>query len=143
MSIIKQYKEHLQAINDLVATHGNEIIEEAFKELFDQYDHLDAVFVYGYTPGFNDGDPCTHRQYAETDPDEMEGYLEENCEGEFDEDVRLNEDLSGTQAGEIQTTLSNLGDLFERILDTDYYIFAKRNDDSTIELNIGEYECGY
>ena len=38
----------------------NRFGEEYFKDLFSRYENLNMVYLIGYTPSFNDGDPCTH-----------------------------------------------------------------------------------
>lgn len=39
---------------------GAEAFEAYTKSLFEKYPELDAFVILGWTPGFNDGDPCTH-----------------------------------------------------------------------------------
>lgn len=36
-------------------------LDNALKAIFREFPEIMSITSYGYTPGFNDGDPCTHR----------------------------------------------------------------------------------
>lgn len=142
MSKINEYLEHKNAIDSLVKGHSKEMIQDLFNELFTKYKNLDVVFIYGYTPGFNDGDPCYHRQYVEVDSEEITERVEEYLDL-LDEEVEYNSNLTGDEISDITDSVDDLEDLFEHIYDTDYYIIARKEEDGSITIDNGEYDCGY
>lgn len=142
MSKMNDYLKHQKAINELTQNHGEEMIQELFERLFSSTSALDVVFIYGYTPGFNDGDPCYHRQYVEVGSDEVNERIEEYLDI-LDEDESYNDNLSSDEADEIVSSIDELSDLFEQIYDTDFYVIARRAEDGSIEIHIGDYDCGY
>lgn len=73
--VIKSLNE--SAFMDLVALVENTMRAEK----------VPAVFVYGWTPGFNDGDPCTHSQNLSEEPlDDLHSSFE-NPEEEFGKEL--------------------------------------------------------
>lgn len=144
MSKINEYLEHQKAIDELVKDNGNEMIQDLFNGLFTQYKNLDVLFIYGYTPSFNDGDPCYHRQYVEVESGDITDRVDEYLDLlDEDEEVEYNVNLTYDETVSITDSVDELEDLFERIYDTGYYIIARREEDGSIDIVNGDYDCGY
>lgn len=120
---------------------------------------MSKLVIYGYTPGFNDGDACTHsgeswytdrgfQEFAEYDvyaylsfmgvPDEIsesgEAYDWEGFEG------------VNTYSDEDTPTVNNLVDMLEYLVEEIYYTdYMVMFDFSTEETNIvhEDYDCGH
>lgn len=124
--------------------------------LFRSTPGLQCVQGCGYTPGFNDGDPCVHShevhanagtRYADsffTDKGEEVGLREEleqtvlGC-GTVDEiEARWTAELAVAQAA-----INRVPGLFEATLGTDWVIHATYSEADGVELRIFDYDCGY
>lgn len=150
MNKFEEYNSHLTAIRKLVKDHGDEMVTGFFETLFAENKNLDVVLVYGYTPGFNDGDPCTHTQYSVYDAEEINDtfdfydYFSDEDEDDVDEKTsKLNEHLSTKDAYEIESKIDSIEELLERVYDTNFYLCVLRKEDGSIEINTGDYDCGY
>lgn len=150
MNKFEEYNNHLNAIKALVKSDGKEMVKGFFEILFADHKDLEMVLVYGYTPGFNDGDPCSHTQYSIFDGNEIIDTVDLLDILEFDEDEdeddaleNINSKLSSTEAQKIERKIDAVDDLLERVYYTDFYVFARRLEDGTIEIDKGDYECGY
>ena len=118
-------------------------------ELFEAIPELQSVSVHGYTPGFNDGDPCYHQWCF--DADEMSisvGDGESERVDEFDrgsEFYKKYYDLSGdwprppAALVEFGKVLAPLGDTLLDIYDTDTEITFHRDG----SISVSDYDCGY
>lgn len=134
MNTIEKYKE-LKA--DIVTSLNNEFS----KELFAKYPDLNAVMIRGWTPGFNDGEPCTHFQeiILSRECDSMDELFEFDEESESD----VNEKLSKEDSAAIMSLLDSLEDIFYDAYETDWELTMKRLSDGTIEVELNDYECEY
>lgn len=151
MNKFEEYKTHLAAIKSLVKSDGDAMVKGFFEALFAEHEKLDMVLVYGYTPSFNDGDPCSHSQYSIFVGDEINDtvdlwdLLEIDVDDEDNEDSleNINSKLSSTEAQKIERKIDAIDDLLERVYDTDFYVLARRLEDGTIDIDFGDYDCGY
>ena len=65
MTILKEYIAIKKQYEDKLSEFGTkENIIKAVEELSQDHEGLDVVVFVGYTPGFNDGEPCTHSSYV-------------------------------------------------------------------------------
>lgn len=148
MNKFEEYKMHMSAIKELVKSDGDAMVQGFFETLFAEHKNLDMVLVYGYTPGFNDGDPCTHTQYSTLDGDEINDTVDlwdmlEVEDETGDELEEINSKLSREESQKIEYKIDAVDDLLERIYDTNFYLFAIRKEDGSVELTTGDYDCGY
>jgi|SRR6478609_2323147 len=151
MNKFEEYKMHLEAIKSLVKSDGEAMVKGFFETLFAENKDLDMVLVYGYTPGFNDGEPCTHSQYSNFDGEEINGTVDlwdivdiDEDEDDWEEALEnINSKLSRDNMQKIEYAIDKIDDLLERVYDTNFYILARRIEDGTIVLTVGEYDCGY
>lgn len=109
------------------------------KPMFDQYKNLDYIRFIGYTPSFNDGEPCEHTSYIDLDEYESD---EEWMNNETTSKT-LNENLTRDEEKEISKYAGSIETIIEAIYYTNYEITVLRDDDSlSVDVN-EEYDCGY
>lgn len=144
-----------------ISDNQKQILIDVSKEL-KEINGMNKVVIKGYTPCFNDGDACTHSssvyfnqrydfgELAEDDSisglAEFLGAPEEFIYGEDDlynwEDLNSVNTYSAEDQDKINSLVSMLDDLIERIYDTDYIVFIDlTTDEPTISYQ--SYDCGY
>ena len=69
-------EELLKTYKDVDNSVSKDFLKGKLREIFDALPDLTHIELIGYTPGFNDGDPCYHRQYVNDD-----GYILKNGTG--------------------------------------------------------------
>ncbi len=132
--------------------------------IFDEFPDLNRVIIQGYTPGFNDGDPCVHSQetylnirgFAEhNEEDEAFRYIsnEENPVLSWDARYVLNEGVDGfrfnvnmtpEQLGDVHKAFGAFTQAIEDLYNTDFTLTWERSrDDGKIVFSHERYECGY
>lgn len=57
-------EELLKTYEDKDNRVSKDFLKGKLREIFDALPDLTHIEMYGYTPSFNDGDPCYHRQYV-------------------------------------------------------------------------------
>lgn len=60
MSSFKRVKELKTKFDKIVKKEGEKALEEIFKEAINKHNDLQEICIRGYTPSFNDGDPCIY-----------------------------------------------------------------------------------
>jgi len=171
-----------ETLNNLAAI-GNQVLElqrqakearktalEPFLEALAASGAVSIITVRGYTPGFNDGEPCTHssdfwvnvQNHSAEDVD-MTGDLEE-IELEdyqtYDREQRRYRDLPGAierntaacaalghvyllpSDGVMAAIRAVIYDSIEEDNDTNYYVSFVLKDGKFVRSE-GEYDCGY
>lgn len=119
--------------------------------LFGFFPELNDIVLRGYTPGFNDGDPCTHSmldpfingqdKYGDTphsryDEDEDE---DEDEEGEAAVVVEMDE----ADRKIIAKILGGMTDAIEALYDTNFEVTVSRQADGTVTVKKDYYDCGH
>lgn len=133
-------------------------------QIFDEFPGLNRVIVQGYTPGFNDGDPCVHSQetyvtingFAElNEEDEAFHYIssDENPDLNWGERYVLNEgvdpflfngDLTPEQTAQVKSSFDAFAEAIEDLYTTDFTLTWERSrEDGKISFSHDHYECGY
>lgn len=138
-------------IDEIISLFSRPRTEDIITELFALYPDLDEVCIWGYTPGFNDGDPCYHHGdwyirwkglrfggddciYFQVSSVE-EGYASKIIE---DEDATLAVDVPS----KLMTALNRMSDYFEHDYGTNHVsIFARQED--KVCFHACDYDCGY
>jgi hypothetical protein len=115
---------------------------ESIGRLFGFIPGLMEISVTGYTPGFNDGDPCYHHQceavingIGREDEDEDEDEDEESEDAEYPI-------LTEEEIDIVSSEMYRLSPLLEAVFGTDWKITIRREDDG-ISWKKEEYDCGY
>lgn len=168
MSKLREFRKLQQAVSTFATTHKDEIFADALAGAFAVHSDIKAILINGYTPGFNDGDPCTHTQYSVIDADEIKDHVtdslemvafllgfesEEAMDLEFAEkgldweEVMENLDLGDFPyevSREVDSHLDGIEDVLHEVMGTDWQILAVRLQDGTIKTMTNEYyDCGY
>jgi predicted house-cleaning noncanonical NTP pyrophosphatase (MazG superfamily) len=134
-AIDNQRKEKINSIKNNFKDH----LLTYLKPVFDQYKNLDYIRFIGYTPNFNDGEPCKHRSYI--DLDEYEG--DDAWMNNETTSKTLNENLTRDEIEEISKYAESIETIVEAVYYTNYEITVLRDgDELSVDVN-EEYDCGY
>jgi hypothetical protein len=143
--------EILDAYNKEVQENGEKILKEAFKEFFDKHPEVESLRWNQYTPGFNDGDPCTFtvgelmfrtydmKKIADGEADKPEEtYYEDDddcydCSYGNEYDPVLKQDIRN-----LSENLSDAEDILLKVFDDNMQITVTREN-----ITAEEYDCGY
>jgi hypothetical protein len=100
---------------------------------------MTSVVLTGYTPGFNDGEPCVHGM-EELYLNGLSGYGDRLDQESEDDDsfVKWSDDFK--KAAKI---LEGMGDALEEAFDTNWRITVKADESGTLTWEEEEYNCGY
>ena len=156
-ALLKQYEEVNAELNKQIAENGKQFLESVFQEIFDQNEGLKLIYILGWTPGFNDGEPCTHSQESFVGDSRHVGYLSREYydfeERElFDEfEVELDEDdnvLSHINSecktlDRVAKQVSTYEELVERVYNTNFEIKVSLNAEGKVVVDQDWYDCGY
>lgn len=159
---VELHKEVIKMANELdqfISANKHTLIKDLAQEM-KKIPGLNKIIVTGYTPGFNDGDPCVHCStvyYNKTwhfgefseygiDISEFLGAPEEYQDGEEElcdwEDINNVNTYSDEDSEKVDLYMEMLDDLIERIHYTDYLVYIDlTSDEPTVKVE--DYECGY
>lgn len=158
-SLLKQYEEVNAELNKQISENGKQFLESVFQEIFDQNEGLKLIYILGWTPNFNDGEPYTHSQKSfvgssrhcswrnglSYDFDERELY--EEFEVEFDEedgDTVISHINSGCKTlDQVIKQVEAYEELVERFYDTNFEIKITLNDEGKVVVDQDWYDCDY
>jgi hypothetical protein len=86
----------MSKLDELIESYGEDYaarrakakknVVEVFDAIFEEIPDLKFIRMIGYTPGFNDGDPCTHEMLAMVDGYGSRDLLEGLADQYYDED---------------------------------------------------------
>lgn len=169
LKLIEDMNSQVAALKKQVTEQGIEGLAELGKEVFDQVEGLKKFVIVGYTPGFNDGEPCYHSSfygfggycYRESYKRDGTYYLSSDDVGEqesFSEFFELDEDTSyetkepnsvvyansGVKDSDLAYKLiGQLDDVCEMLFDTNYEVRFTLNEDGSVTVDQDDYYCGY
>jgi len=109
-------------------------------EAIDQMGTVGVIYVYGYTPNFNDGEPCKH------ETDSLIGMSDINGKARLYGE--LSDDLGLTPEGDydykaISAAISNVViPALDREFTANYQVVYTFND-GTFTRHVDDYDCGY
>jgi len=132
---ILEYKEFIDKMNDYETAHAK-AIEDFLKEILETFE-LKAFAWQGYTPSFNDGDPC---EYSGGVADFFE-YLEDEDE-EFQGVIKAWRNQTQEQRN-VAESLNFLEDIFKRYDSYGHRFFAWIDEGGKVHAKTADYECGY
>ena len=150
-TLLKQYEEVNAALNKQIQENGKEFIQNLFQDVFDQNPGLNFVMIRGWTPGFNDGEPCTHSQETFVGriswgcyQDFSDYELYDEFEVEFDEGDNVVSHINSEckTLDQVYEQLEAYSEIIERVFDTNFEIQAKLVDGKVV-VTEDEYDCGY
>lgn len=97
----------------------------------------ERAVVLGWTPGFNDGDPCEHSQAVLLDQDDGSDYGHEDA---FDSVVNPTD--KGVKR-EVAKALDRLCGYFELLYGTNFQLTIEFSESGAAKISCEEYDCGY
>lgn len=142
---------------------AKQYLPDVFKEFFDKHKGMRKIRFVGYTPSFNDGDPCYHSSdfavglYSRQPKTYRESgfYIEsddysEDCEF-FDLELDDDDDKIVSFAndgfkGDVEAMgqdMQSIEQIVELLYNTDYDVRVTLEDDGSIEVDHDGYDCGY
>lgn len=168
MTKLQEFKELQQAVATFATLHKDAILAECLASAFKVNSDIKAILIKGYTPGFNDGEPCTHTQYTVIDGTDIVESVSENDELSafilgYDSYEEMEDDLEekgldrdealanlelpgfGYQISrEVDSGMESMNDVLEEVMGTNWCILAVLNDDGEVKTVVDEYyDCGY
>lgn len=148
-SLLKQYEQVNKELNKQIKENGNAFVEALFQEIFDQHEGLNFVLIRGYTPGFNDGEPCTHSQNTFVGANDYGNYLdfedyelyEEFGVEEGETENHINKDCKSLKEAKAQ--IEAYDEIIERVFITNFDLKVTKGEDGKVKVVEDDYWCGY
>ena len=146
-NIRKQYEDYRKNLN-------SQFLKSVIEELKVKYGDFAVVFI-GYTPSFNDGEPCVHRsdylypmrlveskwgKYWNNDERESAEDYADLFELDDETETSINTHLEGDEG--FEDDLESLNDLLTEVYYTNYEVKIKVKGDSIL-IEDEDYYCGY
>ncbi len=167
VELVENFKKVQSEMMAKLKADGQEELKVVFKDIFDKHPGLKKFAYLGYTPGFNDGDPCYHsgqssvgvfekcysnysqQHYYSSDCEntELEEFLSEqgqscdDTDADEEELTSVNKDCATLQQASYD--VAALEDIVELVYDTDYIIKVELNDDGSVSVDVDDYDCGH
>ena len=171
VQLVKDFHIAQQQLKAKLKADGEQQLKIVFAEIFAKHPGLKGFTYLGYTPGFNDGDPCYHSGSSAVGLFNMSSY-ERGGEtvtyrtSDFDESSQLSEffvgedyeDYADVEEGEEDWQPLNSGcatleqasadvaeveDVIEMVYDTNYLIKVTLTDDGVVSVDYEDYDCGH
>ena len=158
MSKFEQFKEVKQQYEDFRKSVTTKFLKEVIKELGEKHGDF-AIIIKGYTPSFNDGEPCEHSSnyslcvgYRKSSYCETLWFNYDDCEATEDDSyiefleintesmTSINSKFEGS--AEFLGDMSLLEDIVSEALYTNYEVKIKYKGGDTV-FEQDDYECGY
>lgn len=117
---------------------GEGLFRRYLEAFFEENKDLQSFCLIGFTPSFNDGEPCQHICYAEFGPD-LEGQFNDALWGHNYEPNSLTENRRQQLGGEL---VDRWETALEVIYDTDWRILVARSDAGVLIKKTG-FTAGY
>lgn len=147
--IMTPIRKSIELISDSKKAYENMISEAltpGLKYIAETYgEELGFIGILGWTPGFNDGEPCEHTEdfmfgYKDLQDYGLECYLDdwfpdEDYEYILDRKVVLNDEIK-------EFVYNVLSPYYEQKMRTDYFV-SIRFENCTYTIEEHEYDCGY
>jgi len=139
-------KLHQKMEDDFQAARKRSLID-LIGRMFGVIPELTEIVVKGYTPGFNDGEPCTHSQMS-PHINGVDEYGDRDDEDDSDSDGDNNEvaeikEISNENREIVASEVNRLSGALESLFGTNWKITIKRQEDGTISWEQEDYDCGY
>lgn len=152
-NVMNTYKEAQQKLddaksklNELIFDNGKEnVLSIIFKPLFEKYSDLNIIGYLGFTPSFNDGEPCKNCSSfcvgLDYDFLEIRGNFEYDFEYDEDTETHLNSNCFN-----LTDTVEDIADferLIEHLYDTNYKVVITRAENDEVKVYHDYYDAGY
>lgn len=152
--LLQQYEQVNAELNKQIQENGKEFISSVFQEVFDNNPGLKFVYILGWTPGFNDGEPCTHSQetfvgssyYATWREKDYYDFEEREMYEEFDTDEDNPANHINKECKTLDSVASQLAvydEIIERVFDTNFELKISLDKNGKVQVDQDYYDCGY
>jgi len=149
MSKVDLAEKAIEAANLAHKKALEEAIEPALKYIAKEYGkELGLITLIGYTPWFNDGEPCTHTSDVLYGYSGLEDYgLEDRMGDWFEDEEEKIEELMEREVN-LSSEVRKFGSgillpYYEQKLHTDFLVHIFFDEDGTYRVEEDEYNCGY
>lgn len=150
-TLFQTYVESKRAFYAELREHDRQFFDECIRQLFKRFDGLNAVAILGWTPGFNDGEPCTHSSHVFAgvvnsygmDFDDYGEVSDFAMDHTPDGAQGPNDSLSAHDRTKVAEELLVLDEVLEFLWETNYRMTAYRDEDGLVVIEIDHYDCGY
>lgn len=148
MEKIAETTKSIQLAKEAYSIALKDAVEPTLKHIAETYgSEIDIITIIGYTPGFNDGEPCTHGSDWGFGYGFLSDYgLEDSMEEWFEDDEEKIEELMEKRIDvpkELKEFVRDVLDpYFEEKLETDYRVTIFF-ENGTYRIDEDEYDCGY
>lgn len=145
---------------------AKDAVAEVVRSVFDNHPKMESFTIVGYTPSFNDGDPCTFRFRAEAstingygNPDyerDHEPFVGDKPEDADWDDGRKYDTTKGkvvkvADPGWAAAANQSIRDAFglftedqmERLFGSNFRLVCSRERDGGVKVEKDDYDCGY
>lgn len=153
---IHSYMQAKNQLEQMIKDDREKAAKEIFGSIFLGYPGLNRIALVGYTPSFNDGDPCEHDGFVFTGysddgiPDyEYELSMEDELDEFFFEDGEeriepFNQIESEKIDRDIVRAVMAFDDIIHQIYGTNYLLKVSYDRDTeTVSVEEDEYDCGH
>lgn len=107
----------------------------ALRTLIDTNADIKTLQLRGYTPSFNDGDPCVHRQ-RDLVMNDYDEYDDEDTKHELSE-------IPYETYRPLAALIQRMSKVFAEGFGTNWQIDVRKNDDGTVSWNLSDWDCGH
>lgn len=148
MNKIAETTKSIQMAKEAYSNALKEAVEPTLKHIAQEYgSEIDIITIIGYTPGFNDGEPCTHGSdwgfgYGILEDYGMEDFMEDWFEDDEEKIEELMNKLINVPNELNEFVRDVLDPYFEEKLETDYRVHIVF-ENGTYRIEEDEYDCGY
>ncbi|MNG09106.1 hypothetical protein D3C84_925080 [compost metagenome] len=151
-SIFDQWKENDRIISEQVKLNGENFMKEMLKVVYDQNPGLERIVFLGWTPSFNDGEPCEHRDYVyvgkSSSYSDGSVYFDYSDYSEVEEfftddegDKYYNADLKNFD--EVIAQVESVLEIIRRIHTTNFMVSVSLDESGEVQVDVDEYDPGY
>lgn len=149
--------EYLEKYKKPNAETVNAEINDVLTVVFSEIPELSFIWLRGYTPSWNDGEPCKHRMHIATnlsDPDWLirddegrrhqmkdlpEGFMDSCKADDFVYLTRKRPEIE-----KVHRLLHNMSGLIQAVYNTNFdVVYTRKDRGNTPAYVCREYDCGY
>lgn len=158
LKLKNEYEKSAKELSSFIQNNKKVLLNSVCDEL-KKISGMNKIVVKGYTPGFNDGEPCTHSSetyynkrydFGELAEYEIYGLAEFlNAPRNFiDEELYEWEEINNVNTysdedeEKVQELCNILDYIIEQIYDTNYIVFVDLTLDEDF-IKVEDYDCGY
>lgn len=170
LNLIADMNKQMADLRSKVREKGKQGLADIAKDVFNQVEGLKKFVIIGYTPSFNDGEPCTHSSisgfgnyhwrksynsdyfYISSDDIGECGEWSEWFELDGMEPYEETDDASTPivyansgvkNADKAHELIRAMEDVCEMIYDTNYSVGFTLEEDGGVSVEYDDYDCGY